>query len=123
MEEIEKLDDEIAQLERKLGVKGDKRKKDKIQKQIEQEGLGVGFMSFLDEIDSLVKDTSKKYKKKDYAFLDDAQEVAIAEEDFLKGGQSDDQSGFSGDMEMDEGREESEEEEDGEDEMSDQSKD
>ena len=30
MEEIEKLDDEIAQLEKKLGVKGDKRKKDKI---------------------------------------------------------------------------------------------
>ena len=28
-------------------------------------------MSFLDDIDSLVKDSSKKYTKKDHAFLDD----------------------------------------------------
>ena len=71
------------------------------------EGLGVGFMSFLDEIDTLVKDAdklTKKYKKKEYAFNDDAKEVALDEEQManaLMGMQDDDQqSGFSGDMQM-----------------------
>ena len=70
-------------------------------------------MSFLDDIDQIVNDTSKKYSKRDYAFLDDAQEVALGEDE-IKGGESDEQSGFSGDMDMDEDQqdENSEERED-----------
>ena len=47
-------------LEKKLGIKGDKKKKNKIMQQIEMEGLGIGFMDFLDEIDTKVKNKIDK---------------------------------------------------------------
>lgn len=65
--EIQKLDDEIKELEKKLGVK-DAKKKDKLQKSIESEGLGKGFLSFLDEIGSKVKNKGlKSLKREEYA--------------------------------------------------------
>jgi hypothetical protein len=38
---------EIEQLERKLGLKSDKKRKERNDKQVEMEGFGKGFMSFL----------------------------------------------------------------------------
>lgn len=60
--EIEKEDKEIAELERKLGLKTDKKRRDRSNKQIELEGLGIGFMSFLDKMESKVKMNVKEYK-------------------------------------------------------------
>ena len=86
LEEIDALDDEIKQLEKKLG--GGKR----VNKGIEMEGMGIGFLDFLDGIDSKVKGTKSGYKKSKYDFLDDSKEVALAEEDFAD--DSEDQDGF-----------------------------
>ena len=63
--EIEKLDEELRELEKKLGVKSDPKKKDRLQKSIESEGLGKGFLSFLDDIGSKVKNKSLKTMKRD----------------------------------------------------------
>ena len=44
------------------------------------EGLGIGFMDFLDEIDEKIKikiDKNKKYELKNYDFNDDKKEVLI----------------------------------------------
>ena len=45
------LDDEIDELEKKLGLAGDVKRKKKYMKKIENEGLGVGFLDFLDDIE------------------------------------------------------------------------
>ena len=52
---IGELDNEIEHLERKLGVKGDKKRLGKIQKSIENEGMGKGFLDFLDGIPEVVR--------------------------------------------------------------------
>ena len=62
LQEIEKLDDEIEYLEKKLRM-GDSKKRKKVQESIEMEGMGVGFLSFLDSIENTVKNPLKVYKK------------------------------------------------------------
>ena len=67
------------------------------------EGLGIGFMEFLDEIDEKVKvkiDKNKKYEVKNYDFNDDKKEVLIDIDLIIPKNDNDsDQSGFD---EMDE---------------------
>jgi hypothetical protein len=96
-----------------MGFKNDLKKKNKEQRQIESQGMGLGFLDFLDGLDTKVKD-KKKYSKgeyqkmfKDYDFNDDAKEVMLDMADIMPKGTTDgdDQSGFSGDMEMSEGKE------------------
>ena len=53
-----KLDREIVELERKLGIKTCDRKRRKLNSAIEQEGYGTGFMKFIDGIKSKVNDTA-----------------------------------------------------------------
>ena len=72
------------------------------------QGLGIGFLDFLDEIDTKVKDKTKVTKEeyqrqfKDYDFNDDAQEVMLDEADIMGPPKEDDeQSGWSGDMQID----------------------
>lgn len=115
LKEIDNLDREIEYLEGKLGVRNDKKKKEKINKQGEREGLGIGFLSFLDGISGKVKDSAYKAKLArgekpgEYDFNDDAKEVllefptidgSVPDQKVLaapKGGESDDdnQEGFS----------------------------
>lgn len=45
------------------------------------EGLGVGFLSFLDSIEKTVKAPLNQFKKKNYDFNDDEKEVALGESD------------------------------------------
>ena len=48
--------------------------------QLEMEGMGIGFMDFLDEIDEKVLnkiDKNKKYELKNYDFNDDNKEVML----------------------------------------------
>lgn len=52
---IEQEDAEIGYLEKMLKVKGDSKKKQKIHKSIDREGLGIGFMDFLDNIENVVR--------------------------------------------------------------------
>ena len=78
MKEIYELDNEIDQLERKLGFKDEKRKKRNII-QTEMEGFGKGFITFLDSLDKKVKQNIDKYSKQDYDFLKDEFEVALDE--------------------------------------------
>lgn len=68
-------------LEKKLGLKLDKKRKERNNRQAEQEGLGVGFLSFLDRIDSKVRMDQHSYRKPErpYAFLLDENEVALSE--------------------------------------------
>lgn len=68
-----------------LGVKNDLKKKQKIYGSIDKEGVGVGFMDFLDNIEKIVhkKDISG-YKKTDYDFNDDEKEVLLDEADLAK---------------------------------------
>ena len=128
--EIHNLEDEIKELEKKLGVKSDPKKKDKLQKSIESEGLGKGFLSFLDEIESKVKNTKfKKNMKLDeyaqkadaYDFLDSDQEVLLDLGKIDKQKDDDVQSGFSEEIPSQEDEdEEMEEEESMEEEQSEQ---
>lgn len=55
--EIEKanLDREIAQLERKLGIAANDRKRRRLNQVVEEEGFGKGFMQFVDGIEQKVK--------------------------------------------------------------------
>ena len=68
-----------------LKVKGDTKKKQKIHNSIDREGLGIGFMDFLDNIQSVVRNNkgAKEYKKTDYDFNDDAKEVLLEESDLV----------------------------------------
>lgn len=68
-------------LEKKLGLKNNEKMKKKVTKKIEMEGMGVGFLDFLDEITETVKD-NKKFKQKEYDFLDETKEVALDEAAF-----------------------------------------
>ena len=121
-EEIEKLEAEIQYLESKLGVKGDKKKKDKLQKQIEGEGLGVGFLSFLDGIAGKVKDSSygealRKHGGQEYDFNDEAQEVLLdfPEMDKMMSAPGDAQQHGDGDSDRQEGFSDMDSDEDAED--------
>jgi hypothetical protein len=55
--ERQKLDLEIARLEKKLGIKGaaNERKRRKLNRDIGLEGFGNGFMDFIDGIGSKIK--------------------------------------------------------------------
>ena len=55
LEEIDNLDNEIKQLERKMGLKTDVKRKKRFNDSIDREGLGLGFMSFLDDIETKAK--------------------------------------------------------------------
>ena len=77
-DELDRLDGEIGYLERRLKTSSDAKAKKKIQKSIENEGLGIGFMDFLDDIENKVKAKSAAgYTRKEYDFNDDAKEVAL----------------------------------------------
>ena len=65
MFEIEKDDDEIKQLERKLGIRTDSKRKKRYLTRIEEEGLGLGIFDFLDNIDRKAKLGVEKYRKPD----------------------------------------------------------
>lgn len=45
---------EIQYLEKMLGIKNDSKKKQKIHNSIDKEGVGIGFMDFLDNIENIV---------------------------------------------------------------------
>ena len=90
------------QLERKMGLKSDVKRKKRFNDSIDREGLGLGFMSFLDDIEKKAKLKVKDYTKPDeeYKFNDPEFEVAPSEgelEDMLAKGQGSDsnQEGFS----------------------------
>ena len=68
-------------LEKKLGFSKDEKLKKKERKKIEMEGMGVGFLDFLDEITETVHG-KKQFKQKDYDFLDEEKEVALDEAAF-----------------------------------------
>ena len=68
-------------LEKKLGFSKDEKLKKKERKKIEMEGMGVGFLDFLDEITETVH-SKKQFKQKDYDFLDEEKEVALDEAAF-----------------------------------------
>jgi hypothetical protein len=58
---MDNLDKEIEMLEKKLKFKGDGKTKAKMYKEKNETGLGIGFMEFLDKIDT-IKNT-KNYEK------------------------------------------------------------
>ena len=77
-DELDRLDGEIGYLERRLKTSSDAKAKKKLQKSIENEGLGIGFMDFLDDIENKVKAKSAAgYTRQEYDFNDDAKEVAL----------------------------------------------
>ena len=90
--EIEKanLDREIAQLERKLGIAANDRKRRRLNQVVEEEGFGKGFMQFVDGIEKKVKGLVD-YKPLDYEFSDGEG----VEEGELMGDESSEQEGFS----------------------------
>ena len=57
-------------LERKLGIKNDEKRKQRVNQQIESIGFGKGFMSFIDSIGTKVKSNSKSYRPQEYEFSD-----------------------------------------------------
>jgi len=66
-------------------MKGDQKMKSRIHKSIENEGMGVGFLDFLDTISSKVKQTDiNDYKQTEYDFNDDAKEVLLDEADIME---------------------------------------
>lgn len=67
--ERQKLDREIAQLERKLGAK-DSKKRRKLNDAIETEGFGTGFMDFIDGIEGKLGAEEEAYEPKEYVFSD-----------------------------------------------------
>ena len=92
--EKQKLDREIAMLERKLGIKKDTKKRRKLNQAVEQEGFGSGFMDFIDGIEKKVKLMPEdEYQPKDYEFSDGegAEEGDLFMEE---GGSGSDQEGF-----------------------------
>lgn len=58
VDELDRIEGEIGYLEKRLKVSSDAKAKRKIQKSIENEGLGIGFMDFLDDIENRVKEKS-----------------------------------------------------------------
>lgn len=69
--EILKEEAEIRNLERKLGLASDAKRKKRNDEQTEKEGMGVGFLSFLDKLDKIAKIDVRQYEKpkEDYKFL------------------------------------------------------
>ena len=61
-EEIDKIDDEIRMLEKKLGLNKDVKRKARNDKQTDLEGYGLGFMSFLDTIETKAKMAVRSYE-------------------------------------------------------------
>ena len=57
-------------LEKKLGIKGNDKKKKKIHSTIDMD-VGTGFMDFLDDIGKKIKIDPKQYKPQEYIFSDD----------------------------------------------------
>lgn len=67
-------------LEKRLGFKSDKKRRDRNNKQTEMEGFGMGFMDYLDNLNRKVKmDVSKYSQPEEYDFLKDENEVAMSE--------------------------------------------
>ena len=66
-----------------MGLRTDAKRKKRMNDSIDKEGLGLGFMSFLDDIENIAKVNVKEYKapKDDYMFNKDEFEVAIGESD------------------------------------------
>ena len=85
-EAIGEIDNEIEYLERKLGVRGDQKKVKKLQSQLENEGLGLGFLDFLDAIPAKVKNKAVSKDEygafKDYGFNDDANDLKLLQANF-----------------------------------------
>ena len=80
-------------MESKLGMKGNKKMKQKVHQSIENEGMGIGFLDFLDEIANKVKMKNlKEYKKQEYDFNDDQKEVLLDEADLANLGGEDENS-------------------------------
>ena len=102
LEEINKEDDEIKALERKLGIRTDAKRSKRYYQRIEEEGLGLGIFDFLDNIDQKAKLDLEDYSKpgEEYKFNDPKFEVAIGESDVEGDGNqesSSDQEGFDED--------------------------
>ena len=71
LDQIEEDEKEIMRLEKKLNVHGDTKKKDKMRRQWKIEGMGVGFMEFVEGVSSVVKGKEQKWSKREHDFLDD----------------------------------------------------
>ena len=69
---IEDEDKEIKELERKLGLRTDEKRKKRYLQRIEEEGLGLGIFDFLKDIETKAKMDVSQYKRADqeYKFND-----------------------------------------------------
>ena len=85
-------------LEKKLGIKNDPKKKKRVIKSLEQEGLGDGFMDFLDGIENKLKMKKDTYKPQEYVFSD-GEGPEEGDLEMAKGKEDDsDQEGFEGEF-------------------------
>lgn len=84
---IEDEDKEIKELERKLGLRTDEKRKKRYLQRIEEEGLGLGIFDFLKDIETKAKMDVSQYKRADqeYKFNDPQFEVAIGASDVEDG--------------------------------------
>ena len=85
LKEIDDLDDDIKELERKLGIRTDAKRRERNNTQTDREGFGIGFMSFLDQIETKTKLNAREYQKPkgEYDFNNDEFEVAMEEGDLV----------------------------------------
>ena len=94
MEELENLDSEIQNLEKKLGLHKDKKRGARNDRQAEQEGFGKGFLAFLNGMEAKVRAREYRPPADDYDFLKDEHEVMLNESDLE--GVEEDASGSAG---------------------------
>ena len=109
------LDDEINQLEARLGLSKDQKKRSKYMKKVENEGLGLGFLDFLDDIEVKAKKDKSEYQKPkgDYKFNMNEFEVALGESDLSNGVEQDQDQDEVDDYDDEEGELESNEDQAG----------
>lgn len=83
LQAIEEDDDEIKQLERKLGIRTDEKRKKRYLSRIEEEGLGLGIFDFLEDIERNAKLRPDEYQRpiKEYKFNDPRYETALGASD------------------------------------------
>ena len=76
-------DDEIKQLERKLGIRTDAKRNKRYLSRIEEQGLGLGIFDFLDGIEKNAKLPVNQYQRpsKEFKFNDPKYEVALGASD------------------------------------------
>ena len=81
--EIDEIDKEIKELERKMGLRTDGKRRKRMNDALDKEGMGLGFMSFLDDIDGKARLDINEYiaPKDEYKFNQKEFETALGESD------------------------------------------